>query len=165
MRRSQYTSWLAAALVAVAVPACAADPPPARTRPAEIAPPNRIPDVVAPTPAGETVNIASVPKDVRRAVAAAAARLMKVDENAVVLTRAERVTWNDGSLGCPRPGQMYTQMLVEGFRVVARSNDAEVVYHTDTRGQAVACTSPGNGPARKLGDRIPTTAPQPAPRH
>jgi len=31
---------------------------------------------------------------------------------------AEAVTWNDGSLGCPEAGQVYTQALVDGYQVV-----------------------------------------------
>ncbi len=31
---------------------------------------------------------------------------------------AERVTFNDGSLGCPQPGVQYTQAQVDGLRVV-----------------------------------------------
>ena len=58
------------------------------------------------TRAGEPVTTAatSVPREVRRAVVADAARRFKVAESAVVLTQAEQVTWNDGSLGCPQPG-------------------------------------------------------------
>jgi hypothetical protein len=35
----------------------------------------------------------------------------------VSLASAESVTFNDGSLGCPQPGRMYTQALVQGIRV------------------------------------------------
>ena len=31
---------------------------------------------------------------------------------------AEAMTWNDGSLGCPEPGQAYTQALVDGYQVI-----------------------------------------------
>ena len=33
------------------------------------------------------------------------------------------VTWPDGSLGCPEPDMMYTQVLVEGYRVIIRARD------------------------------------------
>lgn len=35
----------------------------------------------------------------------------------VDVTRAESVTWPDGALGCPEPGQMYTQALVDGYHI------------------------------------------------
>ena len=36
----------------------------------------------------------------------------------LTVVSAEAITWNDGSLGCPQPGQMYTQSLIDGFKVV-----------------------------------------------
>jgi hypothetical protein len=123
---------------ALAVPAGAADD---QRAPRAIAPPTRIPDIEVLTPmaAGEPVATAQIPREVRRAVVADAAKRFKVTEDAVVLTRAEQLTWSDGSLGCPEPGRMYTQMLVAGFRVVAKTSAGELTYHTDSRGNAVSC--------------------------
>jgi hypothetical protein len=42
----------------------------------------------------------------------------------------EEVTWPDGSLGCPQPGQMYTQALVEGHRIVLEHDDRVYLYHS-----------------------------------
>lgn len=142
---------ICAAALAV-LPACAAEP----LAPGAIAPPKRVLDTVEapPAPAGEPVNTASMPREVRRAVVADAARRFRVDENAVVLTRAEQLTWNDGSLGCPQPGQMYTQMLVPGYRVVARTAEGELTYNTDTRGNVVTCGVVPSQPARKIRDKI-----------
>lgn len=120
--------------------ACATD---AKPKEAGIAPPTRIPDpeqaVLA--PAGQQVSTTAIPREVRRAVVADAAKRFKVAESAVVLTRAEQVTWPDGSLGCPEPGRMYTQMLVEGFRVSAKTTEGELLYHTDSRGNVANCAS------------------------
>jgi len=124
------------AMAAAGAPALAADKP---STPRGIAPPTRIPDVVVPQPAGERVDIASVPRAVRRVVAADAARRFAVSENEVVLVDAERLTWNDGAMGCPEPGRVYTQMLVPGFRVTARTTAGLMLYHTDSRGTAVTC--------------------------
>jgi len=105
-----------------------------------MAPPTRIPDIVGNSgPVGEPVPTTTVPRAVRRAVVADAARRFNVAESAVVLARAEQLTWSDGSLGCPEPGQMYTQMRVPGFRVAAKTAAGELLYHTDSRGHAVAC--------------------------
>jgi hypothetical protein len=113
--------------------------------PQGIAPPTRIPspEAKAAGPAGTNVDVASVPREVRRAVAADAARRFKVAESAVVLGQAEQVTWSDGSLGCPQRGQMYTQNLVSGYRIVAITSAGQMVYHTDSHGFAVTC---GGGP-------------------
>lgn len=68
-----------------------------------------------------------------------AARRFKVPESAVVLTRAEQVTWPNAALGCPEPGTMYTQALVPGFRVVAKTSSGELLYHTDSSGDVRSC--------------------------
>lgn len=125
---------------AVAVSACAADTPPP---PRGIAPPTRIPDIetVAPLPTGEPIATSQIPAAVRRAVVADAAKRFKVAESAVVLARAEQLTWSDGSLGCPEPGRLYTQMLVPGFRLAAITSAGEFTYHTDSHGNVVTCAT------------------------
>lgn len=47
-----------------------------------------------------------------------AGALAKIGREQLVIVRAEPVVWNDGSLGCPAPGMVYTQALVNGYRVV-----------------------------------------------
>jgi hypothetical protein len=34
------------------------------------------------------------------------------------LVSAESITWNDSSLGCPKPGTMYTQVITPGMKVI-----------------------------------------------
>jgi len=146
-----------AATVGLATSAFAADKP---ATPRGVAPPTRIPDVVYAQPAGEHVDIASVPRTVRRAVAADAARRFAVSENEVVLVSAERLTWNDGAMGCPEPGRMYTQMLVPGFRVTAKTSAGQMIYHTDSRDAVVDC-APGHfqtGPKNLSADPAGTGA-------
>jgi hypothetical protein len=142
LERSNFVKKLSGTLVVLAAslfqPAYAGDNDGA---PRRIAPPRRIPDVVTPQlqPAGDPVATASIPKVVRRAVVADAARRFEVPESAVVLTTAEQVTWSDGSLGCPVPGRMYTQALVSGYRVVASTAAGKMRYHTDERGNVATC--------------------------
>jgi hypothetical protein len=93
-------------------------------------------------PPGDVVTLAELPRELRRVVVADAAKRMGVAENAVVLARAERVTWNDGSLGCPQPGMGYSQALVPGYRIVARTAERELTYHTDESRGAIACAQP-----------------------
>lgn len=69
------------------------------------------------------------------------------------LVSAERVTWPDGSLGCPRPGMAYTMALVPGFRVVLADGGERFDYHADQRGQLLLCpagraTDPVDGGTR-----------------
>lgn len=112
-----------------------------------IAPPTRIPDVEIPvaSPAGEAIGVAQMPRSVRRAVVADAAKRFKVAESQVVLARAERVTWNNGSLGCAEPSRMYAQALVPGFRVIAKTSAGDLAYHTDSHSRAVSCSPAARG--------------------
>ena len=128
--------------------ACAARAEEPRSPPRTIAPPTRIPspEDISMLPAGKAVPTTVVPREVRRAVVADAAKRFKVAESSVVLTRAEQVDWPDGSLGCPEPGRVYTQMLVAGFRVVAKTAAGEMLYHTDTQGMARNCATIGVRP-------------------
>jgi hypothetical protein len=146
--------WVLLALGA-ALQVMAAEP----VRPAEgIAPPKRLPDPVVSNmtvPAADPVSITNLPRELRRVVVADAARYLNVAESSVVLTRAEQVTWSDGALGCPQPGMAYTQALVPGFRVVARSVERQLTYHTDAGARAIRCDEPL--PAR--GQRPPDGAP------
>jgi len=125
-----------------------------------MAPPTRIPDALdeSAQPQGTPVTAAEVPKSVRRAVVADAAKRFNVEESAVVLVRAERVTWGDGSLGCPEPGMVYTQNLVPGYVIVAKTAAGSLTYHTDSREQAKNC-----GWVRpKTNRKLPETTPGPA---
>ncbi len=139
--------------VCLAVAAIAAAGEPTRTG---VAPPNRIPDVDSSgtldiaQPTGEPVTTASMPRAVRQAVVADAARRFQVTEDAVVLASAEQVTWSDGSLGCSEPGRSYTRMLVQGYRVTAATVAGRMLYHTDMRGNVVTCAIPVR-PSQKSG--------------
>lgn len=57
-----------------------------------------------------------------------------VPTDTVELVSAKSVTWNDGSLGCPKPGQAYTQALVDGMQVIVSVAGRQYDYrfgHTD----------------------------------
>ena len=133
--------WLPVAALSLSLLARAEDPKSSSRR---VSPPARIPDVLMDTaqPAGEPVSTASMPRTVRRAVVADAAKRFQVAEDAVVLASAEMVTWSDGSLGCPQAGRSYMQVLVPGYRVTATTASGRLLYHTDTRGNAVTCGMP-----------------------
>lgn len=52
-----------------------------------------------------------------------------VDPADIEVILSERVTWPDGALGCPEPDMMYTQALVEGYRIILEVAGDEVAYH------------------------------------
>jgi hypothetical protein len=47
--------------------------------------------------------------------------------------------WPDSSLGCARPGLMYSQIVTPGFLIVISSGSTRLEYHTDTRSNVVLC--------------------------
>jgi hypothetical protein len=88
-----------------------------------------VPSVAA--PAGATAALAAVRRDL-------AQRLM-LAEDQVRLLRAEAVDWPDSSLGCPRPGMAYLQVVTPGYRLVLAAGGASTEYHTDAGGRFVMC--------------------------
>src|SRR5579859_4237539 len=41
--------------------------------------------------------------------------------------------WGDASLGCPQPGQMYSQIVTPGFAIVISGAGKQLEYHSDAR--------------------------------
>jgi hypothetical protein len=104
--------------------------------------PERVPSA-APPATGEAPAelVASIREDVVRRAGTAPGELQ--------LVRDEAVTWQDGSLGCPRPGEVYPQVLVHGFWIVFRAAGREFDYRVDSRGRFRLCESPTvQGPHR-----------------
>lgn len=62
-----------------------------------------------------------------------------IDTDAIVVQAAEFVTWPDASLGCPRPGQFYAQVITEGYRIVLRTEARDYAYHGATGRAPVLC--------------------------
>ena len=83
----------------------------------------------------------AVPNDLQSIVAAAkqdaVARGLPAQD--ITVQSAQRVTWRDGSLGCPEPQMQYTQALVPGWRVILRVGDLTYDYHAATNGQVFLC--------------------------
>ena len=59
--------------------------------------------------------------------------------------RAEAVTWSDGALGCPEPGGMYTQALVDGYQVVIEVDGQEYDYRVGHGTDVRLCEKPPLG--------------------
>jgi len=72
-------------------------------------------------------------------VLADASKQTGLDRESLEVLSAVSVTWPDGSLGCPKPGVMYTQALVPGYRVQIRAGERVLDYHASQRGYFVLC--------------------------
>jgi len=92
----------------------------------------------------ETPVTGEVPPKILQAIREDLGKRLGIEDPQVPqLVRAQSVTWSDGSLGCPRPGQMYTQALVPGYWVVLEHEDREYDYRASERGYFILCDSPG----------------------
>ncbi len=69
------------------------------------------------------------------------ARRALVKPETITVVSATEQQWPDGSLGCPKPGEMYTQMIVPGYRVVLQAGGEKYAYHSDQRGKFVVCAN------------------------
>jgi hypothetical protein len=41
----------------------------------------------------------------------------------------DEVDWPDGSIGCPQPGMVYTQAIVNGTKIVLHYDGTDYAYH------------------------------------
>jgi len=65
-----------------------------------------------------------------------------VDRSEVLVVTAELVTWPDGALGCPEPDRMYTQALVDGYRIELESDGELTAYHGAVGESPFRCEDP-----------------------
>lgn len=52
------------------------------------------------------------------------------------------VTWRDGSIGCPKPGMMYTQALVPGHQLILSVDGQLASYHAAKDKPFAYCANP-----------------------
>lgn len=65
-----------------------------------------------------------------------------ISGNEIKVVTEENVMWRDGSLGCPEPGMMYTQALVEGTLIVLRADGRDYSYHSGAGKPPFYCENP-----------------------
>ncbi len=58
----------------------------------------------------------------------------------------EEVIWPDGSLGCPKPGMAYIQIMVEGYRILLRYEGQVYAYHGGGNRPPFLCQNPQQQP-------------------
>jgi hypothetical protein len=128
MRIHRTTFAAAVLLAALTLTACATEGSP--MTPSETdgsAPSSRPPFLTSsPSPIGPSGAPAEVPAAKWAAILADLSARDIVGEPTLI--SSERVEYSDGSLGCPAPGQAYTQSIVEGYRVVVRADDRVLDY-------------------------------------
>jgi hypothetical protein len=68
-----------------------------------------------------------------------AAAHLGVGRDVLRVTQVEPHQWPDASLGCPRPGILYSQVVTPGYLVIVNGSDKQLEYHTDARARVVLC--------------------------
>ena len=53
--------------------------------------------------------------------------------------RVQPVEWRDASLGCPKPGVDYIQVLTPGYVIKLEAAGSVYEYHTDDAQRVVTC--------------------------
>jgi hypothetical protein len=66
------------------------------------------------------------------------ARRLNVPETQIRMGVATPASWEDGSLGCPEPGVMYTQAVTSGWVIKLTHGKREYQYHADAT-RAIPC--------------------------
>ena len=103
------------------------------------------------TQAGQTHSTTGeVPKELLDKIIADLMTKVAADRPDIEVIHAESLTWNDGSLGCGIPGQVYTQALVPGYRVILSHAGQQFDYRASEKGFFTLCeqptlTAPGSG--------------------
>ena len=69
------------------------------------------------------------------------ARRALVKPESITVVSATEQQWPDGAMGCAKPGEIYTQMIVPGYRVVLQAAGEKYAYHSDRSGKFVVCAT------------------------
>jgi len=64
---------------------------------------------------------------------------LNVSPDEITILEIKRVEWRDASLGCPKPGMMYAQVITPGYLVKAEVNGEPQMVHMNETGHGVVC--------------------------
>jgi hypothetical protein len=95
--------------------------------------------VLVPSPEATSADASVIPPDLMSAIGEDFEKQSGARRETAQLVRAEAVTWNDGSLGCPKPGELYTQALVDGYWVVFQLGEQVYDYRASAGGYFFRC--------------------------
>ncbi|MBW4512304.1 MAG: hypothetical protein KME64_38295 [Scytonematopsis contorta HA4267-MV1] len=101
----------------------------------------------------QDVKVNTLPRLVANAVQRDVARREQIPIGRVRIVQYSQQTWRNGCLGAAKLGELCTQMLVPGWRVVASGGNRNWVYHTNLNGNLLRLANsepdnnqPGNIP-------------------
>ena len=83
--------------------------------------------------------VSEIPAALLGKIRAEVATAQGVNESEVTVVSTQAVNWPNGALGCPKPGMMYTQAIVPGYRVEVEAAGHRFTYHASAKGSFKRC--------------------------
>ena len=81
----------------------------------------------------------SVPATLLDQIKQDAATRASVPAAQVQVVSVEEVEWPTPALGCPLPGRLYAQVIVDGYRIILQAGSRRLEYHTDRASRWETC--------------------------
>jgi len=87
------------------------------------------------------MTIGGSPTELIERAKAEVATLARSSAESVQVDSVESMDWSDSSLGCPKAGMMYAQVITPGYKIVLSSGGRTYEFHsaTDPQGPLVRC--------------------------
>jgi hypothetical protein len=98
----------------------------------------KLPERVPPTETTTPVT-GEVPNDILDSILKDLAGKTSTSIRDIVLIQSQAVVWNDGSFGCPQPGVLYTQALVNGYWIILEVAGQRFDYRAANTGYFFLC--------------------------
>jgi hypothetical protein len=122
------------------------------------APVNVLPERVSQVITGNRVRTNRLPRSVANAVIKDLSKRQGIPARQLQVIDYSQKTWTNGCLELARSGELCTQALVPGWRVVVSNNNKEFwVYHTNSNGRVLrlaSTTNSPNNPSAKLPSEV-----------
>ncbi len=68
------------------------------------------------------------------------AKRLSVTVDQITVVSSTPTEWPDSSLGCPQPGEAYSQIVTPGYLILLSLGQKQYEYHTDLSATIVFCT-------------------------
>lgn len=111
--------------------------------------PERVPPTMETPPESDPPVVGEVPQQILDEILVDAADRTGLSAGDFTVRRSQAMTWSDGALGCPVPGEFYTQAIVDGYWVELVDPDGTVLdYRVGDTGYFKLCegfTTPRSG--------------------
>jgi hypothetical protein len=89
-------------------------------------------------PSGSATSLPNEAQEITSLVLQDLSERLNTPVDQITVEDVTSVQWPDSSLGCPRPGMRYLQVITPGYQIVLRVDDREYSYHAGS-GNFVLC--------------------------